>query len=212
MARCIGRNLHFGCLTCGTEQTKFCWMYTDPYDQHMNTSFPNTCTNPECTDPHITYIPRNQSFAQVREAQRCAVYMLPDGDYMVPDSNDPNSDMSKTARQSGGVRYEFNSVHELREFQRKRGYMKEEEWMRTMDEGGYDISSPDFKQMRDAMYTTSRNQVIDYDDRSLREGRDMLREMFEDKRKQHEESVKRFRSLRVGRAEDGRRYERLRKR
>lgn len=211
MARAIYRILTFGCLTCGTEQKQGCWMYTDEYDQHKDTPFPNTCTNAECKDPHITYIPRKQTLAQVRESQRCAVYVYPDGDYSAPWTNDPNDEQARIAREAGGVRMEFTSIREMQEFQRKQGYRNEDKWLRVMDEGGYDISSPDFKQMREAMYKSGRNMVLDYDQKSIRERQDLIFEDMKKRREQHEESIRRFKSLKVGRAGDAQRYERLRR-
>jgi hypothetical protein len=132
---------------------------------------------------------------------------------MVPESNDPNSELAATARRIGGVRYSFASVQDLRDFQRKEMYKQREEWQRAIDEGQYEGTGldPSFQQMQSSLYEKARNQVIEYDEKSLREGRDRIREQIAESQAKHAESTKRFKSLRVGRHGDSERYERLRR-
>lgn len=218
MARCRFIHKNFRCLSCSHEWRQGMWIYFDSWDQSKNTDYPSVCPNPSCTVPHISIIPsvpRGPGYgAQVRESQRTIVYLTPDGDYMVPPVTDPSdpayAECIETCRSGGGIRMEFTSLSEMRQFQRTRMESQREEWLKQIDTGEFGVTTPDFQQLQKALYSQSRNQILEYDQKSLESGHDRIRENISERKEQRERFQEKFRSLKIGRHGDSKRYERLR--
>lgn len=218
MSRTVGLPTTFTCLTCRTTRHGT-WWAGNADSQAMKWNYDELskgCGNEKCTNPQLRRNSRSGS-SVLRNSRPVAIYLFPDGDYAATPDSDPHSEFARTNSDAGGVRMELTSVRELREFQRQRGQQKMDEWRRRADEGGfYDPmfgidTTPDEQTLRDRAYESGRNQVIDYDDKSLRDGHDRIREHLAAQREQNERAVSKFRSLRVGRAGDNERYERLKR-
>jgi hypothetical protein len=221
MSRTLGIPTTFTCLTCSTTRSGMWWM-GNARSQAMKFNYQELskgCGNSECKEPHLLRnSPTSHSPGSVRADQRAAIYLFADGDYAVTPDNDPHSELARSNVKLGGVRMEFNSLSELRSFQKRRANDALDEWNRRADNGeffdpmfGVDIT-PSYQAMQDAAYRHSRNQVLDYDHASLLAGNDRIREEQAIRQERHARSIERFKGVRVGRGADAKRYEELKRR
>lgn len=224
MARTYGVIRTITCATCKDTRNVMWWHPADDdAAERLGETNHKTLLNArcQCEEPQWSVPgsrPGTKATVQVRESQRAVVYELPDGGYMAPESNDPNSDLARTARESGGIRREFTSIRELEKFQMEQRERKRVEYQKMIDDGLFEGTAlePTYQQLESALYEHARNQVLEYTEESLKAGRDRIREkMAEAREKQFNAQKKRMELLekygmRVGKAQDGKTYERLR--
>lgn len=222
MPRSVGKVRSITCSTCSTAVKVTWWYAGDEFSQAPEWNEANiksaVCS---CSEPQWTF-PSSNATAHVSGlgTKKTVVYVMPDGDYIAPHSNDIHDEQAKLAREWGGVRRELGSIRELDAFQREQRNRQRDIWQREIDEGIYEGTSldPSYQQLEAALYEKARNQVLEYDEKSLLEGRDRIRErMAEDRQRQVETQQRRRASLekpgfRLGRPSDRERYERLKSR
>lgn len=149
----VYRELH--CHSCSATWKQHVWSYDEHWTKPRERL---TCTNPDCTTPHIEVLPRwDQSGrnAQVRAEQRSAVYLMPDGSVSVPATNRYDDEIAIDAVRAGGVRHEFMSVRSMQQFQRDRAQYDGDEF-------------------------TDRCMVIDHDQSTILSGDTILRNRIRD--------------------------------
>lgn len=225
MARSYARSIQLTCKHCTAVRTAM-WWGGDRGEEWNAATIRETCTACTNPDPHWE-IGSSGGFSARTTSAKAVVYQLPDGDFMSVDTNTP--EMVETAA-TAGVRREFGSVKELEAFCKERSRQKVERWKREMDEHYhetgeelYGVMTPTYQQWADLEYGGVRNDVIDFDEASIKEGRGHMQEEMALRRQQQEEKIKRFRpardgsirlpdgsKFRIGTPADNKRYERLR--
>lgn len=218
MARSQARRITLKCVNCGQNRGDF-WWSGDRAEEWNATAIAQACS--VCSTAHWEIDFGTGARLSARGTQgKAVVYMLPDGDYMSVDTNTPA--MVETAA-TVGVRREFGSLKEVRDFCKNRAKQKVEAWKREADEGLYGVTTPDFKQWAELDHIACMNDVLNYDEKTIREKLGHMGEVMAERRRIHDATMKRFRPardgsiqlpggarMRIGGPQDKARYDRLR--
>lgn len=214
MARTTGVSQTIICVDCSAPK-KVTWWYGDRSAEWNEDVLRKECGG--CGSSHWSF-PTSRGTATARSTKLTSVvYQLPDGDYMVPDSNDPTTETARTAAECG-IRREFNSLRELDQFQKEQANRKREHWQRMIDDGYFEGTGlePTYQQLEEALYRSARNDVREFTAESIAAGKGIRKEIHEARERMFEENARRKKEnwerlgVRVGRPKDNARYERIR--
>lgn len=228
MARSYSRPIEFKCTHCGV-QKKELWWGGDRAEEWNQQTLQRTCE--ACGNEDARWELFNSSVLTRTSSTKAVVYMLPDGGFLNIDPGTP--EMVETAA-SVGYRREFGSVRELDQFCKEQSRRKVEAWKREMDEHYaetgeelYGVMTPTYQQWSELEYSGVQNDVIDFDEQSMKERKGHMYEEMAKRRAEQEAKLARHRPardgsirlrnqdgspgarFRIGRPEDRERYERL---